>query len=401
VIFLMASAMTTLQSTTVAVSYAPRDMQVETVIGSQAFLEMEPLWTRVVEDADIGHPFAEHLWARTWLECFGGGSEPYILVVRSGGRPIGIAPLLRSGARIGGVPVRRLSFFYNDHVPRADFIVADRHNEVHAAIWAHLRADKSWDALQLCQIPDESQTLAALTRLAINDGHAAHVWQSGVSPYIPLTTTWLKYSEQLPTKHRANLRNRFKRLGALGPCQVQVVDSPVGLAAALPSVLQLEAAAWKGQAGTAIICQPELTNFYSLLAHRAAERGWLRLHFLESGGRQIAFDYSLEYKRKSFLLKLGYDPGFSAYSPSSLLAHEVIKAAFERGDIEYNFLGEFMDWKRPWAKQGRTHSWLFVFSRHWNARLACALKFDLLPRLKRSPLRPAAAWASRFIGSAL
>lgn len=364
---------------------AAASLHVDVVAGREAFLQMEPLWTQIVKEAAVRHPFAEHLWASTWLECFGAGSEPYILLVTAGSRPIGIAPLLRSVTRIGGIPIRRLGFFYNDHVPRADFIIADRATEVYAAIWAHLRADNSWDVLQLCQIPEGTPTLTELTDLAARDGCAAHVWHSGVSPYVPMTTTWIDYLASVPAKHRSNLRNRFKRLRALGPLDVSVIDSSEGLPQALEDGVRLEAAAWKGQAGTAIQCQPEVARFYTLLAERTAERGWLRLHFLESGARRIAFDLSLEYGQRMFLLKVGYEPEYAAFSPSNLLVYEALRASFERGGIEYDFLGEFMDWKRQWARQGRANSWLYVFSNHWRARAACALKFHLLPWLKRSP----------------
>ena len=65
--------------------------------------------------------------------------------------------------------------------------------------------------------------------------------------------------------------------------------------------LRLEAAAWKGKARTAISCDADVARFYSTLAQRAAERGWMRLHFLQAPQR-VAFDYSLAYRNRIQLL---------------------------------------------------------------------------------------------------
>src|SRR3954467_14337848 len=88
------------------------------------FLDLEPAWNRVLADADIPHPFMEHSWVRTWLECFGQKSLLRVVVVSSGSQPIAIAPLILTAVRMWGMPVRQLGLPYNDHVPRADFIVA-------------------------------------------------------------------------------------------------------------------------------------------------------------------------------------------------------------------------------------------------------------------------------------
>jgi CelD/BcsL family acetyltransferase involved in cellulose biosynthesis len=119
------------------------------------------------------------------------------------------------------------------------------------------------------------------------------------------------------------------------------------------------------------------------LAQRAETRGWLRLHFLEADAKRIAFDYSLVYKNRLYLLKLGYDPAYAQYSPSNLLAQLALHASFERGEVEYDFLGDNLDWKKCWSRQTRPHYWLYVFSDTLKGRLLRALKFKWIPLLRR------------------
>jgi CelD/BcsL family acetyltransferase involved in cellulose biosynthesis len=363
-------------------------IRVETISDYQAFLDLEPVWNEVAEAAGLDHPFLEHAWVRTWWECFGAGSALRILVLKAGSQTVAIAPLILTPIRMWGIKVRRLGFFYNAHVPRADFLIAQRRAEAYRAIWSHLSRSHDWDLLQLCQLPEGSETLEAISGLAGPDHCKMVTWLSGASPYLPLSASWGVYFDSLAAKHRSNLRNRFKRLNAIGPVEVETITAGEKLTDALGDALQLEAAAWKGEARTAISCNPDVSKFYLAFAQRAAERGWMRLNFLQTGAQRIAFDYSLFYKNRIHLLKIGYDPAYAPYSPSNLLLFMVLQDAFERGAREYDFLGDSADWKSNWTKHSRPHYWLFVFSCTFKGHLLHFIKAQLVPLLKRSSLRP-------------
>ena len=357
-------------------------IRVEVVSDDEGFDRLEPVWDQVLQSAECEHPFLEFIWVRTWWECFGSGSL-HILVLWAGSQPIGIAPLMVTRTSVCGLPVRRIGFLYNAHVPRTDFIIARRHEECYQAIWRHLLENRCWDLLQLCQLPDTSPTLDAMAEIAEQDGHRIGLWASGESPFIRLHTTWLEYQTCLAAKHRSNLRNRFKRLGQIGPVALETLTTPQDLGAGLDEGMRIEAAAWKGSEGTAIACLPQLRKFYRLFGERSAARGWLRLNFLRCGDRRVAFDYSLCYRDRLFLLKLGYDPEVAMCSPSSLLLAKVLEKACGSGRERYDLLGQFVDWKRPWAKEAVAHQWLFVFSKGWRGRLAYTAKFRLTPWAKR------------------
>lgn len=357
-------------------------LRVEAVSSYSSFLALEPVWNRLVNASGIDHPFLEHAWVRTWWECFGADAEPRILVVREGDETVAIAPLLATTVSMFGVKARRLGFFYNSHVPRGGFIVTRRENDAYAAIWEHISRYRDWDIVQLCQLPEDSASLGAIEQFAREDGCFTGTWTSGASPFIQLEGSWQQYQAGLATKHRSNLRNRFKRLRQIGPVELEQVRRHEEVDAALAEGLKLEAAAWKKDAGTAIACDSRVSRFYSLLARRAADKGWLRLHFLRAGETRVAFDYSLEYRGRMYLLKLGYDPEFAVYSSSNLLLSMVLEDAFGRGVKKYDFLGDSADWKRCWAKDHLVHQWLFVFSPTLKGRFLHSVKFRLIRRLK-------------------
>jgi CelD/BcsL family acetyltransferase involved in cellulose biosynthesis len=362
-------------------------IRIEAITGPQSFLDLEPVSNEVAEAAGLDHPFLEYAWVRTWWEAFGAGSTLHVLVLWAGDRPIAIAPLILTPVRMWGIKVRRLGFFYNAHVPRADFLIAERPEEVYRAIWAYLSRNRFWDLLQLCQLPEGCQTLEEIPKLAAAALCRTGVWEPEASPYVPLRPSWDEYFDSLAAKHRSNLRNRFKRLKATGPVEMETIASAEGLAEGVEAGLRLEAAAWKGEAQTAISCDGATCRFYSTLAGRAADHGWLGLHFLRAGETRIAFDYSLSYKNRIHLLKLGYDPAYARFSPSNLLLCLVLQNAFEQGIAEYDFLGADAGWKLNWARQVKRHFWLFVFPNTFKGRFLYLIKFQLVPLLKRPGLR--------------
>ena len=354
---------------------------VEAVTNYEAFLALGPLWNQLVDEAQAGHPFVRHEWIRAWWDSFGAGRQLHILIVRADREPIAIVPLMSCAGRVCGLPVRQLQFIWNVYAERFDLIVGRWPQAACRAALDYLRQRKDWDVLLLPQLPSGSATLAALPRLASEAGMLHSVQHSCDSPYLPLRGSWQTYWESLDRKHRSNLRNREKRLGQLGTLSLEIVSSPEHLAKALEDGFRLEGAAWKNQAGTSIAACPQTRRFYTLLAERAAERGWLRLCFLKLEEERIAFAYYLEYANKLFLLKPGYDPKYSAFSPSSLLCSLVLRDAHRRGIREVDFLANSDEWKLRWTRELRPHYRLYVFPARLEGRMLHWIKFRLMPSL--------------------
>jgi CelD/BcsL family acetyltransferase involved in cellulose biosynthesis len=379
-------------------SSRPGEWTVEVVTVYDDFLALEPAWNMLVQRAGIDHPFLTHEWVRTWWDAFGAGKRLHIVLVKAREELVAIAPLMLTEGRQYGMRLRQLEFIFNVHTPRMDLVVTRARSDVYRALWRYLAERQGlWDVLVLHQLPKGSRTLEELPQAAEADGFPAGVWASDASPYLVLEgTTAPEYMKSLGAKHRSNMRNRTKRLNALGAVRLETIDTTHGLPEALEDGYRIEAAAWKGEAQTAIQCDPALTRFYSQMAHVAAQKGWLRLHFLSVNGRRIAFAYSVVYGRKFYLLKAGYDPEFSPYSPFNLLCERTIEAGFDEGLLEFDFLGSDAEWKLRWTTTTRRHVWLFVFGKSTRARLLHWLKFRVAPVVREQALlRPIADWVRR------
>jgi CelD/BcsL family acetyltransferase involved in cellulose biosynthesis len=359
----------------------------ETITDERRFVELHPIWNRLVEEAKIDHPFASHEWLQSWWKCFGNGNKLHVLLIKAGDRPIAIAPLMVSVGRMYGVRVRKIGFMANVHTPRFDFIVADRPRIVYQTIWQHLlKSANLWDVVELIQILFDSTTLKELPRLAAKDNFLTGIWHSEDCPYVDFAQGWNALLRSLSHNHRSQMGKRLRRLRRIGPVNLEVISGPENMQQLLDEGLGIEAAAWKMRAGTAIISHPDLVCFYRDVAEGMSKLGILRLIFLKVAGTRIAFAYALFHKNKIYVLKAGYRPDYAAYSPYLLLCHLLFQDACERGISEYEFLGGSDAWKLHWADNTKSQYWAYIMPRKLRTSLIHTVKFGALPSLRKRRL---------------
>ncbi|HEU4686144.1 MAG TPA: GNAT family N-acetyltransferase [Nitrospira sp.] len=387
----------------IATSDAPdTGLHVELVQDEPTFLSMESVWNRLVDEAGLDHPFIRHEWIRTWWECFQPAGMLHILIVKRGQEPVAIAPLMLDRGRLYGCPVRRLRGIANVYTERFDLILSRDPKECCGAIWRFLAARAAqWDVLELRQIPEGSHVDEHLLLQAFEDKFLLGQWPSSQGPYVTLDQPWEAYWKGLSKRHTSNLRGREKGLHRVGEVQCEIVRGGEALSEAITEAFLLEAAAWKGRAGTAIMSRPERAAFYRQVLHRSAERGWTRLFFLTVNGKRIAVQLALLLNQKLYILKSGYDPLYAQFAPSLVLCGLMLREAWKEGLREVDFMGDPERWKMEWATKTRAHSWLFIFPNRPRLRLLHRLKFIILPRMHQHPLYRAAKFAGRRLGLTL
>jgi CelD/BcsL family acetyltransferase involved in cellulose biosynthesis len=360
------------------------DLHVDVIRDADNFAMLESEWDALVDRAQIEHPFVRYDWIRTWWECFGADRELYVIAVRSNAVLVALLPLMRSRSRMYGLPVWRFEFTANVHTPRFDAVIAERAEEVYALLLDHLEVQAPrWDLIVLPELQDSSQTPAAFTRLSMGRSFRAGVYSAGASPVISLAGGFDAICARLPAKLRSSLRNRSRRLQRLGDVSLEVVDAEARLPCALADALRIEAAGWKGKAGTAIACNEDLVRFYTRIGERAARSGTLCLMFLVVGGKRVAFAYCVRQGRTLYLLKTGYDPEYAPYAPFKLLLLRAIEACCREGLAAFDLLGDDEAWKREWTSDRIGRRWLFLCRNSGPAFAVHCVKFAILPWIRR------------------
>ena len=137
-------------------------------------------------------------------------------------------------------------------------------------------------------------------------------------PWIPLDASWTRPEERLNAGRRSDLRRARRIAERIGPVHVEVLSpSPTDLGRLLREAFAVEAAGWKGRAGTALACDPVRQTFFRRYADAACRRGMLRIGFLRIGDIPVAMQLGVEWGGRFWLLKIGYDEAFSRCSPGS------------------------------------------------------------------------------------
>ena len=363
---------------------AASPLRLECLPGPAGLERLAPVWNTVVERAALTHPFATHEWMRAWCATQIDPARLRCFVVRAGDDVVAIAPLVERRGPTGLTLTR--SGVSCAHTPRLDLIVADRHEESYRLLWQAI-APRGWtESLELQDLDVNGPTFPAIKRLARRDGLLVGCHPTLDAPYIDLAGTWDEYYRALHPERRDTLSRRLRRLSRLGDVRLETVRDRAALPEALDRAFQLEAAAWKYSAGTAILCRPELVRFYTEMAHGMAARGWLRLQFLTVRGERIAFLLGLEYGNRLYSLKTGYDPAYSSYSPGQQLFQLAIRDAFERGLDAVDLLGARTAWKLHWTARSAQHYRVTVLPRTVAGRLAHAIRFRMIPGIRRSHL---------------
>src|SRR5581483_5954710 len=151
-----------------------------------------------------------------------------ILLVRDGGRVVGIAPLMLTRGRLFGLPVRRLESMANNETPRYEFLVARDRPDVHGTIWRFLQQSRErWDLLQLTYLPEASPTMTELRRLAAEAELPVGKWMGDASPYLVFDGADPgAYQRAVSRKHRMNMNRLLRRLSERGRVDFELIESP-------------------------------------------------------------------------------------------------------------------------------------------------------------------------------
>ena len=142
------------------------------------------------------------------------------------------------------------------------------------------------------------------------------------------------------------LRQDWNRLSALGAVEVVNVRAADEVRAALEMFLTLEAQSWKGQNGTALLCDEGDAAFARRFIGDLAERAGASVALLRVGGKAIAAQVLLYSGSMAYTWKTAFDAEFAKFSPGALLIDKVSDALFAAGIVQIESCspeGSFME----------------------------------------------------------
>lgn len=116
-------------------------------------------------------------------------------------------------------------------------------------------------------------------------------------------------------KTRKKLRARMNKLGRMGDVTWERSTDESDFEQLAEDFLRLEAASWKGEAGTALACSQSTRSFFRDLIQRSAAQGKAKFLVLKVDGKSIAMISDIQTQSTVYCYKTAYDASYAHYSP--------------------------------------------------------------------------------------
>ena len=302
-------------------------------------------WRELAASAGQANPFYEEWYLLPSLEAFdpAGKVTLFALYADAGavgqGRLVGLIPLARS-ASYGRWPIAHISNWLHPNIFLGEPLIASGYED---AFWRALLASCDGKArralfLHMNRHYADGASAKALREVSAEDTRPYAIVQSEERAMLSIEGTAPEdyAAAALTGKKRKELRRQANRLADLGAVTHQKLEGPAaiaGLDAWMADFLALEAKGWKGQAGSALACDPRTMALFRQALFGAVEAGRLQLLDIRLDERPIAMLANFIAPPAAFSFKTAYDEDYARFSPGVLLQMDNL-GLLNRADLQ-------------------------------------------------------------------
>jgi CelD/BcsL family acetyltransferase involved in cellulose biosynthesis len=339
------------------------------------FAALMPLWKELVSDGEYAAPFYQPEWFQAFGRAFVSHQTPCIVTAWSGSTLKGLLPLLKTDRFFGRIPARTIRSLSGIHSCRFDLIHDGKDAEkVAQAIWRELRDERSWDVIEVEDVPSAGAFCKVLVS-AREDGFLTGQWSTRKSPYLsvpgPNHDPFMLCPKGFKSL-RSRLKSKLRRLEhEHGKASFEVDQGHYQNLRG--EFLALESSGWKGAKRSAIASHESTERFYSEVTDHLHHSRSLRFYALRVGAKPIAMQMGFVMNGVYYSPKVAYDETYAAFSPGQLLTQFVIADLARSGLHTFDFLGPRALWKCVWAPHVREHSNCYIFRPSIKGRLLHAI----------------------------
>lgn len=198
--------------------------------------------------------------------------------------------------------------------------------------------------LRLDRVPAVSPLVPALT-MAMRGRGLIVTRPSKDSPTIAFEPGETDPEQRFNAGRRSDFRRARRRAEELGAVAFEMhTPSPEAFGPLFDEAVAVEQMGWKGEAGSALGTDAEKGSFFRDFLFRASADRRCRIAFMRIDGRAVAMQLGVEFQRRYWLFKIGFDQTFARCSPGNLLMLHAMTDAATRGLLGVELLGEVEPW---------------------------------------------------------
>jgi CelD/BcsL family acetyltransferase involved in cellulose biosynthesis len=165
------------------------------------------------------------------------------------------------------------------------------------------------------------------------------------------------------SKVRKNVPYYQRKMRREGTVQFRLVQESERLDIIMDRYYALYAKSWKEAERIG-------PNFHRDLAKLAAEKGWLRLGFLEFNTLPIACQFWLVEGATAYILKSFYDEAFKHFSPGTVLSEFMIRNMIEQDHVSgIDYLQGEEPYKHDWVSDQRKRKRVVIYNTNLGGRI--------------------------------
>ena len=321
--------------------------------------EIEPYhlaWSALHQQTRDATIFQSLDWLKAIWKHFGHGKKLRLLVVYSGGDPIGMVPLVvtRERTRVGTVrvltyPLDEWGSFYGPIGPNPTATLL-------AAMRYLCDTPRDWDMLDLRWInrdeTDHGRTATAMSFAGLACRES--MWKQ--TALIETSISWDAYFASRTSKFRNNVRRAEKRLGRLGEIRFERYRPPGSAYGSddprwdlFDTCVELSRQSWQGSSTTGNTLSHEEVREFLRDVHVVAVRlGFLDLNLLWLNDWPVAFAYNYQCDGHVTGMRVGVHPNFVKHGAGTVLYQRMFRNSFDRGDRVFDLGTGSFETKRSW-----------------------------------------------------
>lgn len=293
-------------------------------------------WERLVTEAAEPNPFFEPWFLLPALRQWGAAERVVTKAWYHEGRLSGLLPVVRNAEYYGHAVTHAKGWLHANAFCGVPLIAAGHEEAFWRDMLAHFdRRPRRALFWHLPLLPADGPAHAALTRVLAASGRAHY---AAAQEHRALLTgerdaeTYL--AAAMSAKKRKELRRQQNRLAEEGVLTFDRVEGAEGLAEWIAEFLALEAAGWKGEAGSALVKAEATRALFTDSLTGAAAAGRLERLALRLDGRAVAMLANFITPPGAYSFKTAYDEAYARFSPGMLLQLENL-ALLERPDVRW------------------------------------------------------------------
>lgn len=189
-------------------------------------------------------------------------------------------------------------------------------------------------ALLLPAMAQDGAAATALRAAAAPFGIAPRVFNAHERARLDATQDGEDALASLGSKKLKELRRQRNRLGDSGEVAFRIAEPGAEADAALKEFLKLEAAGWKGAAGTALASKEGDAAFMAEALPTMVRDGAAQIVTLSAGNQVVAAGVLLRQGRRAYFFKIAYDENFAKTSPGVQLTLDITRAMCADASID-------------------------------------------------------------------